>query len=214
MHYFIDRTTGTELTEAQFRRATLQRASLGDVVLPEVADALGYDLIEQADPPALDASRKKAVLGEAVSTGPGTFARNWRVVDLTPAELDAKAQEYADDLERVRHHKATELSQARAQADTSYFETGGKRIAVDALSSARITTISNYVALIGSLPAGWAGGWKAMDNSVHPIPDVAAWKAFVEAMTLQEVANHNKLQALKSELKLVKTRSGIDAMAW
>ena len=212
--FFIDRTTGEELSEALFRRVTRERASLGNPIPADACDALGFDLIEQADEPPHDTAHKKLQPGPLVSVGPAEFTRGWVVVDLTPAELDAIAAEYAADLERVRRARATDINQARVSADYSYFEVGGKQIAVDDASMRQINGVTGHVALFGTFPPGFPGAWKAIDNSYHPLPDIDAWKAFVQAMAVQGVVNYARQQALKAEITAASTRSAILAVTW
>lgn len=211
---FIERASGAELTDAQFRRAVRERASLGDPIAPDACDALGYDLITTADLPAHDTARKKAVPGPLMPAEGGGYTRGWELVDLSPAELDAQAQAYAEDLERVRRAHLTTINQARERADSSHFEIGGKRIAVDDASMRRIAAITGHVALFGAYPDGWAGGWRAMDNTMHPLPDVDAWRAFIAAMTAQGVANFARQQALKARIEAATTRTAILAVQW
>jgi len=214
MNYFIDRTTNSELTEAQFRRATRERASLGDVILPEVADALGYDLINQLDEPLHDTSRKKAVPGDLVPVGKAAFERGWVVVDLTPAEIDAKAAEYALQLELLRNKKMSDINSARAQADGSYFEFGGKQIDADADSMRQINAITGYVALFNAFPPGFPGAWKTMDNSYLPLPDIATWKALVQSMAVTGTSNFLKQQALKTDVAQAASMAAIESIQW
>ena len=59
-----------------------------------------------------------------------------------------------------------------------------------------------------------AGGWRAIDNTMHPLPDVDAWRAFIAAMTAQGVANFARQQALKARIEAATTRTAILAVQW
>ena len=73
--------------------------------------------------------------------------------------------------------KNAEINAARLAANFSTFTHGGKAIACDQLSRSDIDGTNGFVALYGSLPPGWPGGWKAVDNTYVAIANVAAWKA-------------------------------------
>jgi len=212
--YFIDRETQAELSEAEMRRATRERASLGDPIAPDAALALGYDLVNLADQQAYDSSTHKLVRGLLASTGPGSFSQSWEPVLLSPSELDAKAAEAAQRMEASRARKVADINQARVSADGGYFEFGGKQIDTDLDSMRQINAVTNHVALMGDFPPGFPGAWKAVDNSYLPIPDVATWKEFISTMASKGVANFLRQQSLKADIAAASTMSAIDSIAW
>lgn len=214
MQYFIDHNTSAELTEAQFRRATRERASLGNPVAVDAARALGYDTVELSDPPAFDSATRKAVRGPLVPAPGGGFTQGWETVLLTAEELDAKAAEYALQLELLRNKKMSDINSARAQADGSYFEFGGKQIDADADSMRQINAITGYVALFNEFPPGFPGAWKTVDNSYLPLPDIATWKSLVQAMAVTGTSNFLKQQALKTDVAQAASMAAIESIQW
>lgn len=67
------------------------------------------------------------------------------------------------------------------------FNYAGKQIAVDDAERIRMNGVTGVIFLTGALPAGWPGTWPAMDGTIIPIPDVAAWRDFFSAMVAQVV---------------------------
>lgn len=118
------------------------------------------------------------------------------------------------DLAPLKSAKNEEINAARLAANFSTFEHAGKRIACDQLSRSDIDGTNGYVALYGDLPAGWPGGWKAVDNSYVQIEDVAAWKAFYGSMFAAGNANFAHAQALKAALANAGTPEEIEAINW
>lgn len=118
------------------------------------------------------------------------------------------------DLAPLKAAKNEEINAARLAANFSTFEHAGKRIACDQLSRSDIDGTNGYVALHGSLPAGWPGGWKAVDNSYVVIGDVDAWKAFYGSMFAAGNANFARTQALKVMLANAGTPEEIEAINW
>ena len=110
--------------------------------------------------------------------------------------------------------KNAEINAARLAANFSTFTHAGKAIACDQLSRSDIDGTNGFVALYGSLPPGWPGGWKAVDNSYVPIADVAAWKAFYSSMFAAGNANFAKAQALKAQLDAATTAEQVAAIVW
>lgn len=213
-HYFVDRGTGAELSEIEFRRANRKRASFGDVLDAEVADMLGYDYLTVLDPPAHDSSTHKLIPKARVQTGENEWTRGWEIVPLTGAELDERQQVYAAKIAQAKASRKADINVWRVQADMSYFEFDGRQIAVDEASMRRILGTSAMVALLGTFPEGWPGAWKAMDNSYVSIPDVATWNALVAAMSAQGAANFAKQQQLKALVDEAVTLSEVDAITW
>lgn len=137
----------------------------------------------------------------------GVWTQQWTVQEL-PLDLAAA------NLAAAKASKNAEINAARLAANRSTFSHAGKTFACDELSRSDIDGINGFVALNSAMPPGWPGGWKAVDNSVHPIPDVGAWKAFYAAMVAAGNANFAKAQALKATLAAASTAAQIAAVVW
>lgn len=131
-------------------------------------------------------------------------AGTWRLADELPTV----------DLAPLKAAKNEEINAARLAANFSTFEHAGKRIACDQLSRSDIDGTNGYVALYGSLPAGWPGGWKAVDNSYVVIGDVEAWRSFYASMFAAGNANFARAQALKALLAEATTPDAVAAIEW
>lgn len=133
----------------------------------------------------------------------------------TPDEVaEIEARQVPPTLDALKAAKNTEINAARLAANQGTFEHAGKLIACDPLSRSDIDGINGFVALTGSLPPGWPGGWKAADNSLLPIADVAAWTAFYGAMVAAGNAHFAHSQALKSQLAAATTAEEVAAISW
>lgn len=110
--------------------------------------------------------------------------------------------------------KNDEINSARLAANFSTFQHAGKAIACDQLSRSDIDGTNGFVALYGSLPPGWPGGWKAVDNTYVPIASVNDWKAFYASMFAAGNANFAKAQALKAQLDAATTAEQVAAIVW
>lgn len=117
-------------------------------------------------------------------------------------------------LAELKAAKNAEINAARLAANFSTFTHAGKLIACDQLSRSDIDGTNGFVSLYGSMPPGWPGGWKAVDNTYVSIADVAAWKAFYSSMFAAGNANFAKAQALKTQLDAATTAEQIAAIAW
>lgn len=145
---------------------------------------------------------------EVAFTGPGLFPQGpQRLVGgaLEPVPLS---------LDEAKATKREEINAARLRANQSNFTYQGKLIACDPLSRSDIDGVTSEVALTGNLPADFPGGWKAKDNSYVSIPNVAAWRSFVQAMVAQGTANFVHAQALKAAVDAATTLAEIDAVVW
>lgn len=221
--YFVDpNAPDVEVSEALYRRRALKgetpnglRQSLEGVKLTaEVAAAVGFLCVELADPPSYDSASQKAVRTGRVPVSGNTFAQGWEVVPLTSEELDARTEQLALKLSQAKLSKKADITQARINADLSYFEFGGKRIAVDDASMRQIGVTCNCLAETGEFPAQWPGGWKAIDNSYVAIADRATWAEFIRAMGAQGGANFAKQQTLKAQVDVCTNLSQIAAINW
>jgi hypothetical protein len=117
-------------------------------------------------------------------------------------------------LSELKDEKNAEINRARLESNQSTFTHGGKQVACDVLSRGDIEGINGYVATRDSLPASWVGGWKATDNSIIPIQDVAAWNEFYDSMIAEGQANFSHSQALKVQLAAATTAEEVAAIAW
>ena len=120
----------------------------------------------------------------------------------------------APTLEELKAVKNTEINAAKAAANTSTFDHGGKTFSCDSLSRSDIDGVNGYVALYGALPVAFPGAWKAVDNTYLPIADVDAWKVFYTAMVAQGTANFAHAQQLKAQLAAATTPEGVAAIVW
>lgn len=127
-------------------------------------------------------------------------------VELTPHP--------AIDLDALRSAKREHINAWRAAANLSTFPHAGKEIACDALSRSDIDGVANNIALRGTFPDGFPGGWKATDNTMIPLPDVDAFKAMYDSMTARGTENFNHAQELKVLLAAASTPEEIAAIEW
>lgn len=137
---------------------------------------------------------------------PGKYT--WSGTDFEAVPIDPSV------LTALKQAKNNEINEARWKANTSTFEHAGKLIACDQLSRSDIDGVNGYVALYDALPPGWPGGWKAADNSILVIADVAAWKAFYSSMVAAGNANFAHSQTLKSTLASATTAAQVAAVQW
>lgn len=124
----------------------------------------------------------------------------------------ARPESDASSLSQAKARKNSAINAARLRANQSHFTFAGKQIAVDPLSRSDIDAAHGAILMLQSLPGGWPGAWKAMDNSYVSIPDVATWGAFYGAMVAQGTANFAHAQALKSQLAAATTLAEVEAV--
>lgn len=110
--------------------------------------------------------------------------------------------------------KNAQINQARAEANASTFTHQGKTFACDTLSRSDIDAINGRIATRDSFPAGWVGGWKAVDNTILAIDTVAKWNDFYDSMVNQGTANFAHAQELKLALAKATTKAQIAAIVW
>ncbi len=108
--------------------------------------------------------------------------------------------------------KNASINAARLKANQSHFVFMGKQIAVDPLSRGDIDAAHGAILMLGAMPGGWTGGWKAMDNTIVPIADLATWGQFYGAMVAQGTANFGHAQALKAQLAAATTPEEVAAV--
>lgn len=119
-------------------------------------------------------------------------------------------------LEALRDAKRLQINAWKLEANNTYFDFAGKRIAYLDADRIEIQGINNVVMLTGAMPAwaDWPAAWKTMDNTWTPIPDVATWTAFNVAIGERGTAHFKRAQELKAALALATTPADIDAITW
>lgn len=110
--------------------------------------------------------------------------------------------------------KNQQINAWRLAANLSTFPYAGKQIACDTLSRSDIDAVAGAIALTGAFPVNFPNSWKATDNTLVPIPDIATFKAMYAAMAVQGTANFERAQNLKATLAAAVTQADIDAIAW
>lgn len=129
----------------------------------------------------------------------------WDGSVFTPPPVDLVASKAA---------KNAEINAARLAANFSTFPHAGKAIACDQLSRSDIDGTNGFVSLYGTLPPGWPGGWKAVDNTYVPISSVDGWKAFYSSLFAAGNANFAHARALKAQLESAQTIEDVEAIQW
>lgn len=117
-------------------------------------------------------------------------------------------------LEELKLRKNDEINSSREHANTDTFEYMGKLIRCRPLDRGDIDGTNGYIALFGTFPDGWQGGWKAADNTVVPIPTITEWKAFYKAMVDTGNRNFKRAQTLKTQLADATTAEAVQAIVW
>ena len=198
---FVNTTTGAAMTAAQIIAAHPLTVFPAPFAPPD-----GYAPLADIAPPAHDPDTQRLEPLAPVKVG-STWEPRWRVVALPAAEVAAT-------LAAARAAKHVEINAARWAANSSTFTHAGKTFACDQLSRSDIDGTNGFVALYNTLPPGWPGGWKAVDNSYLPIADVAAWKSFYTSMFAAGAANFAKSQALKASVDAATTLAQVRGVAW
>lgn len=110
--------------------------------------------------------------------------------------------------------KNEEINQARLFANFTFFTHAGKDFACDALSRSDIDATNGFITLFGTMPPGWPGGWKAIDNSYIAISTIDQWKSFHGSMFMAGAMNFGKSQGLKNALASATTLEQINTISW
>jgi hypothetical protein len=110
--------------------------------------------------------------------------------------------------------KNAEINKWREEANFSSFTWRGKPIASDKLSRSDIDAVCGSIGLNGVIPASFPGAWKAVDNTIIPIPDVATFKEMYQSMVDTGAANFIHSQQLKAQLTKVATPADVEAIVW
>jgi hypothetical protein len=120
----------------------------------------------------------------------------------------------ANDVATLKAQKILEINAARASANQTTFTHGGKTFAVDPLSRSDIDGVANNIGLFGTFPAGFPGGWRAIDGSVLAMADVQAFKDFYASMTAKGSSNFAHAEQLKATLNAATTADAVKAIGW
>ncbi len=201
----------------------VEQIQLPDVQIPAV-------------PAEYDANGNETKPAQPARTEPGGFkevvvkchAYANSQMDMLAADLGADAPQYQAlideiaatyippvfDLAAAKAVKNAYINENRLRANRGEFSHGGKQFSCDELSRSDIDGITSCVTLVSALPPGWPGGWKAVDNTYHPITTVADWADFVSSMVAAGNANFAKAQSLKAALSAATTKVEIDSIIW
>jgi len=128
--------------------------------------------------------------------------------------IDGTAPLVEPTLDELRAAKNAEINAWRASANLSTFPYAGKLFSCDTVSRSDIDGVANHIGLFGTFPDGFPGAWRALDNSMHPLPDVDAFRALFAGMAAQGTENFNYSQRLKAQLDLATTSEEIAAIVW
>lgn len=131
--------------------------------------------------------------------------------DPDPVDLE---QELIEKIIKAKKDKNEEINAFRLNANFSTFSHQGKLIACDNLSRSDIDATNGYISLTGSMPVGWPGGWKAVDNSYIIISTVDDWKSLYSSLFAAGNSNFAHSQILKNQLGLAQTLEEIEAIVW
>jgi hypothetical protein len=117
-------------------------------------------------------------------------------------------------VDELKSRKNDEINTCRESCNTDSFMFQGKAIRCKPLDRSDIDGTNGYVALFGTFPDGWQGGWKAADNSYVAVSTIAQWKAFYKSMVDTGNNNFRYAQQLKSLLAAAETPEQIAAIKW
>ena len=106
------------------------------------------------------------------------------------------------------------INAARLAANQSSFTFAGKQIACDPLSRSDIDAVNGFLSRTGTLPAGWPGAWKAVDNTFVAIATAADWDALYAAMVARGMLHFAYSQSLKAQGVAAGTLPQLDAIVW
>jgi len=149
---------------------------------------------------------KHAVLDPSIPT-PMPIVAIGQVVNGSPLQPPPTLGE-------LKAAKNEEINAWRARANLSTFPFAGKHFSCDTLSRSDIDAVANHIALFGTYPDGFPGGWKTVDNSIFPLPDIDAFRDLFASMTAQGTENFNHSQHLKEQLEAAETPEAVEAIRW
>lgn len=198
------RESGEVVSEQQFR-------AMHNVAFPLVIDVAtlaeyGADPVLASPQPAITSSQTCSRDGVA-QDALGNWVWAWQVSDISVGIIAAN-------LASAKTVKNLAINQWRLGANKTTFPYLGKTIACDDLSRSDIDGVAGCVSLTGAFPVDFPGGWKTVENSVIPLPNVQAFKDMYAAMTAQGTINFNKSQTLKDALAAATTIDEVQAIVW
>lgn len=117
-------------------------------------------------------------------------------------------------LDDLKVTKRAEINAAYRLANDTSFTYDGKEFQADAHAMKQITVTHGGIVGRGALKPDWSGYWKAMDNSYVPIPDVATWWAFYDAIEATGQANFDRAQELKARVDSATTPEELADISW
>lgn len=117
-------------------------------------------------------------------------------------------------LASVKQFKKREIAYSWNRANMSSFPFDGYAVACDSASRHHINDVANHVAMFGCFPPGFAGSWKAVDNSLIPMESVETFKAMCKSLSTYMVENFHRAQSLKEELASATTVEEVEAISW
>lgn len=200
---YINTTTGEyPVSEAQIRLAYPNTSFPVPFQAPEE-----YSFVFPSPKPLHDSNLQYCTESAPVLSSKGHYEQSWLIHSLEQDVIEAN-------LLSAKAQKNAEINEARFKANFSTFQYLDKTFACDQLSRSDIDGTNGFVSLYGTLPQGWPGGWKAVDNSYIAITTVGDWKAFYSSMFAQGNTNFLHAQALKSELEQATTMQEVQAITW
>lgn len=125
------------------------------------------------------------------------------------AEIEARA---VVDIVAERAKLNTAINEWRAHKNFTTFPHAGKVIACDQLSRSDIDATAGHIALFGTFPPDFPGGWRAVDNTYVMMPTIDDFKAMYTSMTAQGTANFNQSQQFKAQMNAAQTSQDIAAV--
>jgi hypothetical protein len=202
MNYFINLST-LEVVEEEAFRAARQAMFQRPITAEELAGE-NHAPILQGPAPVLNAFQY-AVPATPVQilTGGGNLV--WITAHTVH---DFPAEQIATIIADAKTKKLKALTDAKIEANSTSFTHLDKQIAFAASDMKEILSTASHVALFDALPAGWPGGWKAIDNSVIMMPTAADFKAMIVSMTTQGTTNFTRSQVLKAQVAAINPDTG------
>lgn len=138
------------------------------------------------------------------------YTQTWIITEGTPEQLAEKSAKF----EELKAAKNAEINHWRDVANATTFPHKGKHVAIDSLSTKDIVITTGYIALFGTFPPDWPGGWKYTDNTYEPMPTVEEFKAMFHSLASKGSGNFSHAQALKAQVAAATTEDELRAIAW
>lgn len=208
MNYINTSTDQYPVSEQDIRRAFPNTSFPTPFIPPHE-----YEYVFPAPQPSYDTITEAAREIEPLLTDKGHYEQQWEVVSLysTQEEEDAALAAHISSLKVAKN---AEINAARLVANFKTFTHVEKVFACDQLSRSDIDGTNGYVSLYNTLPPGWPGGWKSVDNTYLPITSVDDWKSFYTSMFVTGNEHFAHAQELKLQLEVATTAEEIQAIVW